>query len=72
MGVPLVLFFSHGGWVTAVAAFVMIVFHLNIVFAIPMGVPLEWNVFMIFGMLSLFVGHSSVRTVRPTATPFRH
>ncbi|GAC1402399.1 MAG: DUF3556 domain-containing protein [Mycobacterium sp.] len=61
MGVPLVLFFSGGGWVTAVAAFVMIVFHLNIVFAIPMGVPLEWNVFMIFGMLSLFVARSSVR-----------
>ncbi|WP_201359566.1 DUF3556 domain-containing protein, partial [Mycobacterium paraintracellulare] len=27
--VPLVLLFSHGGWPTAIAAFVMIVFHLN-------------------------------------------
>ena len=60
MGVPLVLFFSHGGWPTAVAAVIMVVFHLNIVFAIPMGVPLEWNVFMIFGMLSMFVGHAGV------------
>jgi hypothetical protein len=60
MLVPLVLFFSHGGWPTAVAAFVMVIFHLNIVFAIPMGVPLEWNVFMIFGMLSLFVGHADI------------
>ena len=49
--VPLVLFFSHGGWPTATAAFVMIVFHLNILLAFPMGVPLEWNVFMIFGVL---------------------
>ena len=56
--VPLVLFFSHGGWPTAVAAFVMIVFHLNILLAFPMGVPLEWNVFMIFGVLWLFVAHA--------------
>ena len=25
-----------------------------------MGVPLEWNVFMIFGVLSLFVGHAHI------------
>jgi len=58
--VPLVLFFSHGGWPTAIAAFVMIVFHLNILLAFPMGVPLEWNVFMIFGVLWLFVAHAQV------------
>src|SRR6201991_4900322 len=58
--VPLVLFFSHGGWPTAIAAFVMIVFHLNILLAFPMGVPLEWNVFMIFGVLWLFVAHAPV------------
>jgi Transmembrane protein of unknown function (DUF3556) len=56
--VPLALLFSHGGWPTAIAAFVMIVFHLNILLAFPMGVPLEWNVFMIFGVLSLFVAHA--------------
>ncbi|ETW24704.1 DUF3556 domain-containing protein [Mycobacterium gastri] len=58
MAVPVVLFFAHGGWPTAVAAFVMVCFHLGILTAIPMGVPLEWNVFMIFGVLSLFVGHA--------------
>ncbi|QLL05963.1 DUF3556 domain-containing protein [Mycobacterium vicinigordonae] len=58
--VPLVLLFSHGGWPTAIAAFVMIVFHLNILLAFPMGVPLEWNVFMIFGVLWLFVAHAHV------------
>src|SRR5271156_3799640 len=56
--VPLALFFSHGGWLTAIAACVMIVFHLNILLAFPMGVPLEWNVFMIFGVLWLFVAHA--------------
>jgi len=56
--VPLVLLFSAGGWPTAIAALVMIVFHLNILLAFPMGVPLEWNVFMIFGVLWLFVAHA--------------
>ncbi|MDT5349652.1 MAG: hypothetical protein QOH91_2939 [Mycobacterium sp.] len=58
MCVPVVLFFSHGGWPTTVAAIVMVCFHLGILTAIPMGVPLEWNVFMIFGVLALFVGHA--------------
>lgn len=57
--VPLVLFLSHGGWVTTVAAIVMIAFHLQILTSFPMGVPLEWNVFMIYGILTLFVEHAS-------------
>lgn len=60
MLVPLVLFFSHGGWPTAIAATVMICFHFGILSAIPMGVPLEWNVFMIFCVATLFVGHADV------------
>ncbi|MCV7382443.1 DUF3556 domain-containing protein [Mycolicibacter longobardus] len=60
MLVPLALFFSHGGLPTAIAAFVMVCFHLGILVAIPMGVPLEWNVFMIFGVLSLFVAHADL------------
>jgi len=58
--VPLVLFFSHGGWPTAIAAFVMLCFHFGILSSIPMGVPLEWNVFMMFSVLALFVGHAGV------------
>ena len=58
--VPLVLFFSHGGWPTAIAAFVMLCFHFGILSSVPMGVPLEWNVFMMFCVLALFVGHAPV------------
>jgi len=61
MCVPVALFFAHGGWPLKVAAIAMVVFHLGILSAIPMGVPLEWNVFMIFGVLSLFVGHANIR-----------
>jgi hypothetical protein len=60
MLVPLMLFFCHGGWPTAIAAAAMVCFHLGILAAIPMGVPLEWNVFMIFGVLSLFVAYANL------------
>ena len=58
--VPLVLFLTHGGWPTAIAAAVMLIFHFGILSAIPMGVPLEWNVFMMFSVLALFVGHADI------------
>lgn len=60
MCVPVVLFFAHGGWLTAVAAAVMVCFHLAILTAIPMGVPLEWNVFMIYGIGALFVAYADL------------
>ncbi len=53
--VPLVLLLSHGGMVTTVAAIAMVLFHLQIIAAQPMGVPLEWNVFMMYGVGVLFV-----------------
>ena len=34
----------------------MVIFHLHILSTFPLAVPLEWNVFMIFGVLFLF-GH---------------
>lgn len=57
-GVPLLLLIGDGGPVTWVAAFAMVAFHLHILSSLPMGVPLEWNVFMILGILSLFIGHA--------------
>jgi hypothetical protein len=58
--VPLVLLLSSGGTLTWVAATVMILFHLNILSSIPMGVPLEWNVMMMFGVAWLFVEHAEI------------
>ena len=34
----------------------MVIFHIHITSTFPLGVPLEWNLFMIFGLLFLF-GH---------------
>jgi hypothetical protein len=55
-GLPLVLLLSSGGTVGTIAVVGMILFHTHITSTFPLGVPLEWNLFMIFGILFLF-GH---------------
>ena len=60
LGVPLLLLLGDGGIVTKVAAVVMLLFHFHILSSLPMGVPLEWNVFMIIGILNLFLAHATV------------
>ena len=60
LGVPLVLILSDGGVVTWVAAGVMIAFHGHILSSFPMGVPLEWNVFMLLGIVVLFLGNPTL------------
>ncbi|MGI6870625.1 DUF3556 domain-containing protein [Amycolatopsis sp. 3B14] len=59
-GVPLFLvFFGDGGILTWVALIYMVLFHLHILSTIPMGVPLEWNVFFIFSLFYLFGAHGT-------------
>jgi hypothetical protein len=58
--VPVVLVLSPNPTLTAIAVAVMVVFHLHILSTFPMGVPMEWNVFMIFGTLFLFGAHGAV------------
>ena len=53
---PVVLLLSDGGTTTTVALVVMVVFHTFITSSIPMGVPIEWNVIMVYGGFVLF-GH---------------
>ena len=53
---PLILLVSQGGTIGTIAVAGMIIFHLHILSTFPLAVPLEWNVFMIFGLLFLF-GH---------------
>ncbi|HEV7561986.1 MAG TPA: DUF3556 domain-containing protein [Solirubrobacterales bacterium] len=53
---PLLLLVTSGGVLGTIAVAGMIVFHVHIFSTFPLAVPLEWNVFMIFGLLFLF-GH---------------
>ncbi len=55
-GWPLLLISVDNDVVRTVAIVGMILFHLNITSMFPLAVPLEWNLFMIFGILFLF-GH---------------
>jgi len=57
---PLILLVSSGGALGTIAVAGMIVFHVHILSTFPLGVPLEWNVFMIFGLLFLFGHYGSV------------
>lgn len=56
--VPAILVFTRGGALTTAAVVGMICFHLLILSSIPMGVPLEWNVFMIYAIGVLFAAHA--------------
>ena len=67
--VPLILVFVADGhrWAWFLIAF-MVIFHLNIISNLPMGVPLEWNVFLIFSLFYLF-GHYSAIHVTDLQSP---
>ena len=55
-GLPALLFVTHKGTLGWIAVVGMIIFHVHITSTFPLAVPLEWNLFMIFGTLLMF-GH---------------
>jgi Transmembrane protein of unknown function (DUF3556) len=59
-GLPLVLMVSRGGTIGTLALIGMIIFHAHITSTFALGVPMEWNLFMIFSLLFLFGHYGSV------------
>ena len=55
-GLPLLLLLTHKGPIGTFALVGMILFHAHITSTFALGVPLEWNLFMIFSLLFNF-GH---------------
>jgi hypothetical protein len=53
---PALLLVTSGGTLGTIAMIGMVIFHVHITSTFPLAVPLEWNLFMIFGLLFLF-GH---------------
>ena len=51
---PLTLLFTDGGTLGTLAVIGMVIFHVHIFSTFPLAVPLEWNLFMILGILLLF------------------
>jgi len=54
---PLLLIAVDNDVVRTIAIAGMILFHVNITSMFPLAVPLEWNVFTVFGILFLFGHH---------------
>ena len=60
IGFPLLLVFGTGGWMTTTGLLLMVGFHVYITSNFPMGIPVEWNVHMVYGGLFLFGHHADV------------
>jgi hypothetical protein len=54
---PLILLLSDGGTIGWLAVAGMIVFHAHITSTFALGVPMEWNLFMIFALVFLYGEH---------------
>jgi hypothetical protein len=57
---PVLLAVGSGGFTTTLGLAVMLLFHFYITSNVPMGVPIEWNVFVVYGALFLFGAQSHV------------
>ncbi|MFB6226807.1 MAG: DUF3556 domain-containing protein, partial [bacterium] len=60
VGFPILLVIGTGGWITTVGLTLMVLFHIYITSNFPVGIPVEWNVHMVYGGLFLFGYHSDV------------
>jgi transmembrane protein DUF3556 len=58
--VPALLLLGDGGPITIVGLVAMIALHGFITSNVPMGVPIEWNVVMVYGGFFLFWKHAGV------------
>jgi hypothetical protein len=67
LGVPMVLLAGDGGVVTIVGLVLMLMLHGFITSNVPMGVPLEWNVMMVYGGFFLFWKHADASVLHVTA-----
>lgn len=71
-GIPIVMLFAHGGTLTKIGLVMMVFLHTFISSQVPAGVPLEWNVMMVYGGFFLFSKHAhvSVFSMSPASALF--
>ncbi len=58
--IPIALLATDGGPGTLYVLVGMVAFHVFITSSFPLGVPIEWNVVMVYGGLALFGAHPEV------------
>lgn len=69
LAVPTVLVLSQGGWSLVLGMVLMLLLHGFITSNVPMGVPLEWNVAVVYGAFALFWAHPDVSIFDVDSTP---
>jgi hypothetical protein len=67
--VPLVLGLSRGGAATVVGLAMMLALHGFITSNVPMAVPIEWNVMVVYGAFFLFGAHASTSPLAVSSWP---
>jgi hypothetical protein len=66
---PLLLLAGEGGAMTAVGLVLMLAFHIFITSNVPMAVPIEWNVMVVYSAWFLFGLHPGVSPLDVSSVP---
>ncbi len=69
LAVPIVLATSTGGLSLLVGMALMLALHGYITSNVPMGVPIEWNVMVVYGGFALFYAHPEVSVLDVAPLP---
>jgi len=69
LGVPIILMLSPGGWTLVVGLILMLLLHGFITSNVPMGVPIEWNIMVVYGAFALFWAHPEVTVLGLGSAP---
>jgi hypothetical protein len=60
LGVPIILMLSPGGGSLVLGIALMLVLHGFITGNVPLGVPIEWNIMVVYGGFALFWAHPDI------------
>jgi hypothetical protein len=60
IGVPIVMLFAPAGVPLVIGVLLMFMLHGFITSNVPMGVPIEWNILVVYGGLALFWAHPEI------------
>jgi hypothetical protein len=63
LSVPIVLALSPGGGTLVFGIILMLALHTFITSNVPLGVPIEWNIMVVYGTFALFWAHPEIRAI---------
>jgi len=69
LAVPIVLLLAPAGWPLVLGMVLMLMLHGFITSNVPMGVPIEWNVMVVYGAFALFWAYPEVTPLDVGSAP---